>query len=428
MFSHPLITVLRNLRGNVRACVYTEPLWGIPYNLYIPYLSVYMLAMGLNDSQIGLIVSIGLVLQIVSSLMGGVVTDKLGRRLTTFIFDMISWSIPCLIWAVAQNFTYFVIAAVINSLWRMTMTSWTCLLVEDADPAILVDIYSWIYISGLVAAFFAPIAGVFINLFSFIPTMRGLFFLAFIMMTVKFYVLFRYSTETQRGLVRLKESKNQNLFSMVGEYRGVLKHILKTPQTLYTLGIMLVLSTCSMLNNTFWSIIVTKKILIPVQYIVIFPFVRSALMLVFFFTVIPRIRNLHFRNPMLIGFIGFILSQVILISAPAGSYLILLTSTILEACSMATVYPLLDRMVVLTVDEKERARIMALIYVIVIMFTSPFGWIGGVLSEMNRNLPFVLNISFYVMGAVLTILAARHSMNVTLPLDVIPVVHLESVD
>jgi len=387
-----------------------------------------MLAMGLNDSQIGLIVSIGLVLQIVSSLMGGVVTDKLGRRLTTFIFDTISWSIPCLIWAIAQNFTYFVIAAVVNSLWRMTMTSWTCLLVEDAEPAILVDIYSWIYISGLISAFFAPIAGIFINIFSFIPTMRGLFFLAFIMMTVKFYVLFRYSTETQRGLVRREESKNQNLFSLVGEYRAVLKQILKTPQTLYTIGIMLVISTCSMINNTFWSILVTKKILIPVQYIVIFPFVRSALMLIFFFTVMPRIRNLHFRNPMLIGFIGFILSQVILISVPAGSYLILLSSTFLEACSMATVNPLLDRMTVLTVDEKERARIMALIYVIVITFTSPFGWVGGVLSEMNRIFPFILNISFFALGGVLTFLAARHSSNVTLPLEVIPVAHLESVD
>ena len=95
---------------------------------------------------------------------------------------------------------------------------------------------------------------------------------------------------------------------------------------------------------------------------------------------------------------------------------------------MATVNPLLDRMTVLTVDEKERARIMALIYVIVITFTSPFGWVGGVLSEMNRIFPFILNISFFALGGVLTFLAARHSSNVTLPLEVIPVAHLESVD
>jgi len=48
MFKHPLIHTLKNLRGNARACVYTEPLWGIPFNLYSPYISVYMIALGMT--------------------------------------------------------------------------------------------------------------------------------------------------------------------------------------------------------------------------------------------------------------------------------------------------------------------------------------------------------------------------------------------
>jgi len=65
MAHHSLLTTLRQLRGNARGCVYTEPLWGIPFNLYAPYVSVFMLALGLSDSQIGLLTSIGLVLQVV---------------------------------------------------------------------------------------------------------------------------------------------------------------------------------------------------------------------------------------------------------------------------------------------------------------------------------------------------------------------------
>ena len=111
MFKHPLIHTLKNLRGNVRGCVYTEALWGIPFNLYSPYVSVYMLALGLADSQIGLITSIGLAFQVFWTMMSGAITDKLGRKRATFIFDLISWSIPCLIWAVAQNFYYFLAGA-----------------------------------------------------------------------------------------------------------------------------------------------------------------------------------------------------------------------------------------------------------------------------------------------------------------------------
>ena len=53
-----MIRTLRELRGNPRACVYTEPLWGLSMNLCIPYAAVYMLAFGMNDIRIGIVTSI----------------------------------------------------------------------------------------------------------------------------------------------------------------------------------------------------------------------------------------------------------------------------------------------------------------------------------------------------------------------------------
>jgi len=74
MLKHPLFRTLLALRGNPKSCVYTEPLWGIPNSLYAPYVSVYMLALGLKDSQIGLLISLGLVFQIFGALLGGAIT------------------------------------------------------------------------------------------------------------------------------------------------------------------------------------------------------------------------------------------------------------------------------------------------------------------------------------------------------------------
>lgn len=42
---HPLFQTLRELKGNPRVTVLTEPVFGIPYNLFAPFLSVYMLAL-----------------------------------------------------------------------------------------------------------------------------------------------------------------------------------------------------------------------------------------------------------------------------------------------------------------------------------------------------------------------------------------------
>ncbi|HKJ38121.1 MAG TPA: MFS transporter [Anaerolineales bacterium] len=412
--NHSLITTLKSLRGNPRGCVYAEPLWGIPFNLYSPYISIYMIALGLSDKEIGSIVSVSWGFQIILALLSGVVTDKLGRRRTTLIFDIIAWTVPSIISAIAQNYWYFLIAGIINSVWRITHNSWSCLLVEDADQDQLVDIYSWIYIANIMVGFIAPLAGLLIGAYSLIPTVRGLYFFAAIMFTIKAVVTYQMTQETQQGIIRMQETQHQSIFSALREYNGIFQIILRTPQTLYTAGIMLILSISNVILGSFWGIIATEKLHIPAENLAIFPFIKSAVMLFFFFVVMPRISKMHYKLPMSIGFIGFVASQIILITAPDQGYLFLGMSVFLEACSFAAISPLVDKMVVLTINPQERARIQSILYVGIILITSPFGWIAGTLSSMDRTLPFVLNIALFSIGAVLAYLAGNASQRLAI--------------
>jgi MFS family permease len=408
---HSLITTLKSLRGNPRGCVYTEPLWGIPFNLYAPYISVYMLALGLVDKQIGLIVSISSGFQVILALLSGAITDKLGRRLTTLIADILAWGVPALISAAAQNFTYFLVAGIVNSVFRISMNSWTCLLVEDADQGQLIDIYTWIYIANIMVGFLAPLAGVLIGAFSLVPTMRGLYIFAALMFTTKAITTYRMTEETGQGKIRMHETRHQSVFAVLGEYKGVLQALLRTPQTLYTAGIMLFLAISSIISGNFWAIIVTAKLHIPARNLAAFPFVKSAVTLLFFFVVLPRISRMHFKVPLVLGFLGFVVSQVLLVTAPERGYFSLVASVILEACCFATVSPLMDKMLVLTIDAKERARIQSLLSMGILLIASPFGWIAGVLSDHNKSLPFILNIVLFAAAAVLAALAGKASQN-----------------
>ncbi len=409
MQDHSLITSLKNLSGNPRGCVYTEPLWGIPYNLYAPYISIYMLAIGLSDKQIGLIVSISWGFQIFLALLSGVVTDKLGRRRTTLIFDLLAWVLPSLISAAAQNFWFFLAAGVINSIWRVSHNSWTCLLVEDTDPDQLIDIYTWIYISNQLVGFIAPLTGILIGAFSLVPTVRGLYIFAAFVFTIKAILTYWFTQETEQGKIRLHETRHQSTLSVLGEYKSVLREILRSPATLYTAGIMLVFSISVMISASFWGIIVTEKLHIPARNLAIFPFVKSAVMLLFFFIVMPRINKLHFKLPMILGFLGLAVSQVLLITAPDQGYTFLIISIFLEACCFATTWPLLDRMIALTIDPLERARVQSILSVGIILLTAPFGWIAGSLSGFDKSLPFILNISLFVIGMILAYLAGKDS-------------------
>ncbi len=407
MAKHNLFTTLRRLRGNARGCVYTEPLWGIPFNLYAPYVSIYMLALGLTDSQVGLITSIGLAFQVIWSLLSGAIADKLGRKRTTLIFDIISWSIPTLIWAVAQNFTYFLIAVIINSVWRVTQNSWTLIMVEDTDPDLLVDIYAWVHIAGLLAAFVTPLTGFLVGEFGLVPTMRGLYVLAFVMMTAKFLSMNAMVTETEQGKVRRVETQDQSLFAVLRESPAVFRQILRTPATLYVGALMILLEISWLVRGTFWSILVTQRLQIPDAQLALYTFVRSVTMLLFFFTVTPTLRKISARTPMVLGLAGLVVSHILLVIIPPGNRWVLFLVTILEGCCIPMTATLLGKMTVVNVDPVERARIMALLNVAVLMVTSPFGWIAGQLSAMDRRWPFVLTAGCLFLAGVLVIQTGR---------------------
>jgi MFS family permease len=407
--SHVLFTTLRRLTGNPRGCVYTEPLWGIPFNLYAPYVSIYMVALGLSDARIGMILSVSWGFQIILALLSGVITDKLGRRHTTLIFDILAWTIPALISALAQNYWYFLAAGVMNSFWRVTQNSWTCLLVEDADQRELIGIYTWIYIANQLVGFAAPLGSLLIGAFALVPTVRGLYIFAAVMFTLKAILTYWLTEETTQGRARLHETRHQSILQVLSGYGAVVREVARTPRTLYTAGIMLVLSICALISGNFWAIILTEKLHIPAQNLAVFPFVKSAVILAFFFVVQPRISRMHYKLPMVAGFLGFIASQLLLIAAPSQSYGLLILSVVLEGCSYAAVSPLVDQLAVLTIEPKERARIQSILSVGVILLTSPFGWIAGVLSGVEKSLPFMLNVALFVCGAALAYLAGQAS-------------------
>lgn len=410
---HPLLRSLLDMRGNVRSCVYTEPLWGIPYNLYLPFATVYMYGFGIGDEKIGLLLSIGMVFQVIASLLGGIATDKLGRRTTTIIFDLISWSIPCLIWAFAQNFWWFFVAVVFNSMWQITNNSWNCLLVEDCPPKALVNVYTWTTISGLLAVFFAPLSGLLVERFSVQPVMRVLYLISFVMMTAKFLILFFCCKETGQGKIRMEETRHESVWTMLAQYKDVFLSILRNPATMTIMAIMVLINITTMLTSSFFGLYITQNLGLPDGLLSLFPMARAIVMLVFMFTVQPIINRMPFKKPMLWGLLLYVASMVVLLCAQgAGSatMLLLILYMLCEAFGYALLMPRKDSILVLFVDPQERARILGLLYVVMIGFSTPFGWLGGWLAEINRMLPFLLNIVLYLIVGL--VIARSHPLAV----------------
>lgn len=389
--AHPLFDTLSTIRGNPRVCVLIEPLWGIPHSLIAPFTAVYMRALGVDDLQIGFALSAAMLTQVLCAFFGGIITDKLGRKATTMLGDFIGWVLPCAIWAGAQNYWFFLAAMVLNSFEQVNQTAWVCLLVEDAEEKHILNMWNWIMIAGLIAVFFSPISGALIRSYSLVPVMRVLYAVFSLFMLVKCYITLRYTTETEQGRVRRKESRGENPLRMALSYRRLLPLIFRDEGTLRVLAVMVVLSITGIVSQNFYSLYATAGLGIPENYLAYFPIIRAVVMLLFFFVIQHRLEKYRTKKPMKLGLVLFMLCQAIMIFSPKGLPVMLVFYTLLEAVAFGIVFPRKELMSAVFVNKQERARIIALLTTITIAIAMPFGGITGALSKLDGRLPFVLS-------------------------------------
>jgi len=375
-----------------------EPLWGIPFNLIAPFATLYMYVQGVTDIQIGLILSIAMGVQVFFSFFGGIITDKLGRKVSTMIGDFFGWTLACLIWALSDNFWLFLIAVLFNSVEQINHTAWICLLIEDGDEKDMLGMYTWIHIGGLVAVFFAPLAGFLIQGFSLVPVIRVLYVIFAITMFIKVILTYRYCNETRQGKIRLTETKSTPIHSMLSEYKDLIPRVLKNREVMKIVSINVIFRITTLISTTFFGLFITVRLGIPERYLAFFPILNSVVMLIFMIGLQHKLESIKFRLPMWGGLLLLILSNVMLIFMPFGYLGLVALYVFLLAVANALVEPRRGALLQLYLDSEERARMNALIVTFTIAFTAPFGYFAGLLSSIDRRLPFVMAVVLFIIA------------------------------
>ena len=397
---HPLIQVLGRNKGNPRTLVLIEPLWGIPYNLIAPFATLYMYTQGVTDVQIGTILSITMVIQVFFSFFAGILADKLGRKFTTMMGDFFGWALACLVWSVSHNFWLFLLAAILNCFEQINQTAWYCLLIEDAQPTDLVGLYTWVSIGGLVAIFFAPLSGLLVNAYSVVPVVRVLYVLFSLTMLTKSLITLKFCKETKQGQIRRAETKGVSVFHMLGEYRHLIPKLLRDKGVLKAVAVSVILYITNMVSTNFFSLYVTQRLGLSENVLALFPILNAAVMLVFMVGIQHRLSSTRFRAPLWVGLGLYCLAAVVLILSPADSLGFVLVYVFVAAVAAALVNPRKDALLQLNIDVQERARLNALIMASTILLSSPFGYLAGWLSSLDRRLPFAFTFLLFAAAMV----------------------------
>lgn len=388
---------LRLLKGNTRISVLVEPLWGIPFTLYNFYLSLYMKARGITDEQIGFLIGLGFITSIFFSLIGGIITDALGRKKTTLIFDFIAWPGSLLIYIFAGSFWTFALATVVNSVVRIVSISWNLMVVEDATPEQQVAAYNLLNAINIAVGVFTPAAGLMVHHLGIIPGEQILMIFAVVSMTTMIFVRHHYYRETKIGRQILDEAKEKQSkeFFHINFYRNTLR-VLKEKRLIRRVVYLTVLFNAYVPIGTFSSLYfapyLTEVLKLDKSAISILGGVCSATMLAVFVLVLPRISGGNRLGYMITGIITQICALGLLIVIPPARFWLGIAVMVVLAVGFGIAKPFLDSLLAEVTTGKERTGIYALQNTALSAMSALSGFASGYLYEIRPELIYILSI------------------------------------
>jgi MFS family permease len=374
-----------------------EPLFSIPQTMYASYMTLYMLELGLTKVNVGVITSLGLAAHIFFALISAYITDKYGRRYTTLIFDTIGWTGSQIIWALAKNIYFFAAASIVNAFGRIVMNSWHCLMLEDCKPAVRVHVFNFLQIAGILAGFFAPLGVLLINGMTLVPAMRTMLAFSVILMSALFFIRHFFVVETEIGKQKIREMKGVGIFVVFKSYVPAIRRIFKDRLLVVTLMLRSLNFIQFTIRGTFLAILVTERLGFPAETMAVFHVFGAAVTLFTLTIITPYLSHITRRWPIALGIVFHIFATAVLLLSPSSqNFPLLILSAILIALGTGIASPRIDALMANTIINEDRSIVNAIVSVVILLFSTPFGYIGGILSEMDPRLPFLLTLSIFL--------------------------------
>jgi hypothetical protein len=149
-------------RRNTFACLAFLPLWSLSYSLSFFYLSLYFKASGVTDGQLGFLVTAGAGASIIFSILAAPLVDRMGRRRSTLVFDLVGTALPFLLYALGGSFGFALAGTLLSNASRVMNVGYYLLMTEDSpneERAAAFNVFNIIY---LAAGLLLPLAGGFV--------------------------------------------------------------------------------------------------------------------------------------------------------------------------------------------------------------------------------------------------------------------------
>jgi MFS family permease len=351
---------------------------------------------GLSDIEIGLINSVNLYFAFIFQLFAGSITNKLGRKRTTLIFDLIAWSVPMFIWAFSQNFWLFLIAYLLNATSKFVTVSFNCLIIEDVEEHKRSKVFAILNMIITGAGVLTPIAGVVIADFGIVPTLASIYFVGGILMTVMFFIRNRYTDETAVGKELMgMHSQTRVIQSLASSLRLFGKSFYK--RRLLPIILITVLSNLILQLNFFQVIFFKEQLKFNDQIISFIPVVTAVTVMLLYLVIIPRLKRRSEETYVSFSIILSTVGAILFLLIPAGNMAMLFLTLIVLAAGNFILQTYRDSLLMNRLGTHEKADMFSAVQTVMTLTAIPSGYLTGLLYHYNPVLLFSVILVLYIV-------------------------------
>lgn len=395
-----LLSTFRGHNRSIYAILASEILFGTAIGWFTIYRSVYMVALGVSEVQVGVISALLFCSQAIGAVLGGWAAGRLGSKRAMQFFDGLAWGSAIVLWFLAQNFWYFAAAALLNGLFYGAIPNWNRIVADNSPPERRPTVYGLVHLCFLGSGLFGPVGGYFVTRYGLITGNRVIYAVGFIIVGAAILVRQLFirpdapdntdrTTESAQGA---ELSFAQVLRFIWHDYR-IRVIMLTTVLSNYTLIIW----------NNYASLYMTSSqgLALSAGLISVFPLLSSLSIALVLLLIIPRVQAERYVQFLFLGAVSMALGLVLFLLIPAKVFWPLVVFALCFNGGNALLQPLRSSLQADIVASAMLPKVVSIGSAFGLLASIPIGPIAGALYRVHPRLPFYVILANQVFIALL---------------------------
>ena len=399
---------LLGLERNARICLGFFPLWAVPYTIYTYYLSLFLIEEGLSSTGIASLMTVANVSALVFSLFAAPIGDRMGRRNATFVFDILSSALPCLLYLISGNIIVALIAQAVSGMNRIMSTGFYLLMIENTSESNSVNSMNIFNVILVGAGLTTPLAGFVVSKMGLLAGERLFLIISLVMMTAQATARHFMVRETETGMAIMRARERFSFKETAIGFGKTVRYMIKNRNVRSAMiinSLIYVYYTVGTTISLFFTPYFSEHRNLSGVTLGLVGGIYAGGTLFSMIVINPRIRPRQLYPYTIISGLVSILGFVLLILCPLNNTILLFAAIILISVSYGALKTIADSLLALEMTNEYSSGLYAISFIL----SSVLGIIAiQVLQALYSKNPNWLFGSSAILIAMVLIVAIQH--------------------